>query len=210
MRLNQFIFLVSSTVILGAIIGIVTAVLGFGVHLPWFVGLIEGAFLATTSLMGFWAYLMLNFIARVTLPRRVWRWAQMLILALVLYDMLWSRYHIDVVRQPLTHALYHTYFIQAIWPLLLGIVAAYIKRRMSGKGSFLPTLFYLYVFTVIDWLLVLKAHSDSMVNQTGLVMFLCNAYMVLIFGKLLSPRPASGAREDQSSGSPRRTKVSEA
>ena len=188
MRLNQFVFLIASTVVLGAIVGIGTALIGFGVHLPWFVALIEGAFLATTSLMGFWAYLTLNFIARTTLPQRFWRWAQILIVALVLYDMLWSRYHLDVARNPLHHTAFSIYLIQGLWPLVVAAIGAAVKLRLSGKGSFLPTLFYLYVFTIIDWLLVLKAHSNSMVNQTGLVMMVCNVYMILIFGFLLSPK----------------------
>jgi len=189
MRLNQLIFLIASTVILGCVVGVVTIATGIWIHLPWYGGLSTGGMLATTSLMGFWAYLTLNFIARVSLPRRVWRWAQILILALVLYDMLWNRYHIDFVRHPQHHASFITFFIQGIWPFLVALVAAYFKRRLSGPGSFLPTVFYLYVFTVVDWLLVIiGSHSGPIVNLTGIVMVACNVYMILIFGKLLSPR----------------------
>lgn len=187
MRLNQFIFLLASTVGLGAFIGILTSVAGIWIHIPWYLGLIEGGFMATTSLMGLWAYLTLNFIARITLPRRVWRWAQMLILALVLYDMFWSRYHLDAVRHPTSHPSYTIFFIQAAWPLAAAMIGAGFKRKLSGTGSFLPTVFYLYVFTVIDWLLVIRAYTEpALVNQTGFVMMACNLYMILIFGKLLS------------------------
>ncbi|QSO50516.1 KinB-signaling pathway activation protein [Alicyclobacillus curvatus] len=187
MRLNQFIFLIVSTVVLGAVAGIMTSVLGLWLHVPWFVGLVSGAFLATTSLMGFWAYLTLNFIAAMTLPRRVWRWTQGLILVLVLYDMLWWRYHIDTVRHPANHTALSAYLIQGLWPLAVAIVAAVVKRRLSGRGSFLPSVFYLYVFTIVDWLLVIRAESaGAIVNQTGLVMMVCNVYLLLIYGKLLS------------------------
>jgi KinB signaling pathway activation protein len=187
MRLNQFVFLLASTVGLGALIGVATSLSGVWIHIPWYLGLIEGGFMATTSLMGFWAYLTLNFIARITLPRRVWRWAQMLVLALVLYDMFWSRYHLNATRQPANHPAFTVFFTQALWPLLVALIAAFFKRRLSGKGSFLPTVFYLYVFTVVDWLLVIRAHSQSnLVNQTGIVMMACNVYMILIFGKLLT------------------------
>jgi KinB signaling pathway activation protein len=186
MRLNQFIFFVSTTVILGSLFGLISVLLGFGVQLPWYLGIVEGAFLATTSLMGFWAYLMLNFIARVTVPFRVWRWAQVLVLLLVIFDMLVERHKL------ISHALpARSYIFEALWPLVLALLVGIWKRRLSGKGSYVPTVFYLYVFTILDWLLVLKtAQASSMVNQTGLIMFVCNAYMILIFGKLLSPRPA--------------------
>lgn len=187
MRLNQFIFLLASTVILGVVVSISTNATGWWLHLPWFVALISGAFLATTSLMGFWAFLTLNFVAGITLPRRVWRWAQVVITLLVLYDMMWYRYHIDAVRHPTGHAPFTTFLIQGSWPLLVALIAAGFKRRLSGKGSYLPTVFYLYVFTIIDWLLVIKSQTGAIVNQTGLVMMACNVYMILIFGKLLSP-----------------------
>lgn len=187
MRLNQFIFLLASTVALGAVVSILTIATGIWLHLPWFVALISGAFLATTSLMGLWAYLTLNFVAGITLPRRVWRWAQVVITLLVLYDMLWYRYHIDVVRHPSQHAAFSIFLVQAIWPMLVALIAAGFKRKLSGKGSYLPTVFYLYVFTVVDWLLVIRSQTGPIVNQTGIVMMACNVYMILVFGKLLSP-----------------------
>jgi len=187
MRLNQLTFLLASTVILGALVSVATIGTGWWLHLPWFVGLVSGAFLATTSLMGFWAYLTLNFIAGITLPRRVWRWAQAVITGLVLYDMLWYRYHIDVVRHPTAHEPFLSFFIQGLWPFLVALIAAGFKRKLSGRGSYLPTVFYLYVFTVVDWLLVINSHTGPIVNETGIVMMACNTYMILIFGKLLSP-----------------------
>ncbi|MCF8565972.1 KinB-signaling pathway activation protein [Alicyclobacillus tolerans] len=200
MRLNQFVFLLASTVILGGLMGIITIATGLWLHLPWFVAFVSGAFLATTSLMGFWAYLTLNFIARSTLPRRVWRWMQVIITALVLYDMLWYRYHIDAVRHPANHPPYATFLIQGLWPFVVALIAAGFKRRLSGKGSFVPTVFYLYVFTVVDWLLVIRSQTGPIVNQTGIVMMACNVYMILIFGKLLSPDAGSFGLKRQEMG----------
>lgn len=187
MRLNQFIFLLASTVVLGAVMGILLSSAGYSVHIFWFTGLITGAFFATTSLMGFWAYLTLNFIARITLPRRVWRWAQTLILVIVLYDMLWWRYHLDATNHPTAHPSFWTFFVQGMWPLVVAVVGAIAKQRLSGRGNFLPALFYLYVFTVVDWLLVIRSESGPIVNYSGIVMMACNVYLALIFGKLLSP-----------------------
>jgi KinB signaling pathway activation protein len=164
-----------------------TSVSGLFIHVYWYTGMIEGGFLATTSLMGFWAYLTLNFVARITLPRRVWRWMQMLILALVLYDMFYVRYHIEHLRH--VNVSYTPYLIQAAWPLGVALIGAFAKRKLSGKGSFLPSLFFLYVFTVVDWLLVIWYKNGAIVNQTGLIMMACNVYLLLIYGKLLSRTP---------------------
>lgn len=195
MRLDKFIFLVFSTVFLGALVGIVASISHLWIQVYWFTGLIEGGFLATTCLMGFWAYLTLNFIARMTIPWRVWRWAQMLILALVFYDMLWLRYHDAALQNPAHHAPYSTFLLEGLWPFVVALLAAIWKRRLSGKGSYLPTVFYLYVFTVVDWLLVIWFYAGPIAEQTGFIMMVCNIYMILIFGKLLSPRPAVSAKD---------------
>ncbi len=142
-------FLLASTVMVGALTGVMTSLLGLWMHLSWYAGLVSGAFFSTTSLMRFWAYLMLNFVARVTLPRRVWRWAQAVFLLMAIYDMLWWRYHLNVTMHA-THAMFSTYCYQGFWPLVAAIIGAYLKRRMSGSASFLPALFFIYVFTVID------------------------------------------------------------
>jgi KinB signaling pathway activation protein len=191
MRLHQFIFLVASTVLIGALAGLATSLTGLWMHLPWYAGMVSGAFFSTTSLMGFWAYLTLNFIARITLPRRVWRWAQVLVLALVIYDMLWGRYHLNSTVHADQHVDYWTYFVQGFWPLVVGLVGASLKRRQSGQGSFLPALFFLYVFTVIDslpfiWLQYGWSQSGPLVNQILIVMMACNLYITLIYGKLLN------------------------
>ncbi|WP_188881230.1 KinB-signaling pathway activation protein [Alicyclobacillus cellulosilyticus] len=196
MRLHAFIFLLASTVAVGAATGWLITLPGTWIRVPWYVGLVAGAFLATTSLMGFWAFLTLNFVARSTLPRRVWRWLQAAITLLVLYDMLYGRYQLAAARNPAHHPSYATYFVQGAWPFVAALLAAWWKRRLSGPGSYLPTVFFLYVFTVLDWLLVIKANiPPGIVNGTGLVMMACNVYLILIYGRLLTPSsaPAPGA-----------------
>src|SRR5579875_3264501 len=208
MRLNQFVFFIASTVILGGFIGILTAGLNISVHgVHWYEGMTEGALMATNSLMGFWAFLMLNFVARIILPRRVWRWSQALLVIMAVYDMLWWRYHLFTARHPHTHTDYMYYFLQAIVPFIVAVFAAKVKERLSGKGSFLPTVFFLYVFTIADCLLVLIESPGRILNQTGIITIFCNVYMILIFGKLLSPRSetvssTNEVKADPSSGSP--------
>ncbi|MCL6516905.1 KinB-signaling pathway activation protein [Alicyclobacillus sp.] len=191
MRLNRLMFLIATTVLLGAAAGVVTSLTGLWLHVPWFTGLISGAFFSTTSLMGFWAYLTLNFIARVTLPQRVWRWAQMLILALVLYDMLYWRYHLHTAAGADAGSFWSSFW-QGLWPVFPALAGAWAKRRLSGRGSFLPALFFLYVFTMLDslpfiWFEYGSSQMGPLVNQTLLIMMICNLYLILIFGKLLSP-----------------------
>ena len=142
---NFFLFLLS-TVLLGTITGGLFSALGVFVHISLANGFVEGGMLATNCLMGFWAYLMLDFTASITLPARVWKWARVLILVLVLYDMLFWRYHYATVSSGFGHASSVTYFIQGVWPFFAAILGGYIKSRYSGRNRFFPTVFFLYVF----------------------------------------------------------------
>jgi KinB signaling pathway activation protein len=105
--------------------------------------------------------------------------------------MLWGRYHLNSAVHADQHVDYWTYFVQGFWPLVAGVVGASLKRRQSGRGSFLPALFFLYVFTVIDslpfiWLQYGWSQSGPLVNQILIVMMACNLYITLIYGKLLN------------------------
>jgi KinB signaling pathway activation protein len=184
-RLTQFLVLVCSTVCVGAAAGLLLTLTGWFLHLSWLQGLISGAFFSTTCLMGFWAYLMLNFVASTALPKRVWRWAQWLLIAVVLYDLLVLRYQADAARRPGEAPHYAVYLIQGLWPLAAAAVTGWIKRRQSGSGSFLPAMFYVYVFTFLDGLLVIWPNQGAVVNQASAVLTVCNMYIVLVYGKLL-------------------------
>lgn len=185
MRLNQLLILLGSTVCVGAVMGWLLTLTGWFLHLSWLAGLISGAFFSTTCLMGFWAYLMLNFVATSALPRRVWRWAQWLLMGVVLYDLLVLRYQSDAARTPGHPPAYLPYLLQGLLPLVAAVITGWLKRRQSGRGSFLPAAFYVYVFTFVDGLLVIWPHQGAVVSQASAVLTLCNAYIMLVYGKLL-------------------------
>ncbi len=185
MKLDKFLFFLTSTVMLGSLLGLITGAFNILMNVSWYSGVIEGGVLGTNCLMGFWAFLMLNFTVSVSLPQRVWKWAQILVLSLVIYDMFYWRYHYAVLVSPANHQSLVSYTWQALVPLVVAILTGMVKQRLSGKGSFLPTLFFVYVFTALDSMLVLRLHASSVINQTGIIMLLCNVYMILIFGLLL-------------------------
>lgn len=188
MGVKKLSFFLISTVLFGSLFGGGLSALGLLVHISWYNGLVEGGLLATNCLMGFWAYLLLRFTISTTLPSRVWRWTQILVLLVVIYDMLFWRYDFATVNQSHVQGVLVTYLIQGLWPLVVAIIGGIIKFRIAGKGSFIPTVFFLYVFTVLDWVLVLKIHSNSIVNQTGVIMMVCNLYILFMYGKLLSKK----------------------
>ncbi len=194
MGVKKLSFFLVSTVVFGSLFGGLLSVFGVFVHISWFKGIVEGGILATNCLMGFWAYLMLKYTVSAVLPLRVWRWAQVLVLCLVVYDMVFWRSKIVSITNGTTHMTEGAYIIQGLWPLVIAVIGGFVKYRFTGKGNFVASVFFLYVFTVLDWVLVLKVHSSSIVNQTGLIMMACNFYILFLYPRLLSSLPYSAKK----------------
>jgi KinB signaling pathway activation protein len=185
MTLKRLGILFLVTVVVGILIGLLNASLGiFGEIRPFF-GVEVGGFVAATSLMGFWAYLTLNYTVRNFLPWRYWAWVQLLLIAVVYYDMVYFRYmRLSAGQGPL-----YPYFRFATIPLLWALLVAGCKIRLSGKRAFIPTVFFMYCFTVLEWFVALKSGFESVTPIIGSILMGCNACLVLLLGKIIKPQP---------------------
>ncbi|TCP52254.1 KinB signaling pathway activation protein [Tumebacillus sp. BK434] len=187
MNLRKFLTLFFTTALIGVLLGTITTLTGwFGeIRLVW--GMITGGFLSATTLMGFWAYLTLNFTMRNFISFRFWVTIQVLLIVLVLFDMIYFRYLWtgkgagDVLP----------FIGYAMWPLGVAMLVAYIKGRISGMRSFIPSVFFLYCFTVLEWFLALKSGELLQMSQIGIILLGCNVYLLLMYTRLLKqPSPS--------------------
>jgi KinB signaling pathway activation protein len=184
MTLKRYGLLLLSTVAVGISIGILNAITGIFGNIRLFFGVEVGGFVAATSLMGFWAYLMLNFTVRNFLPWRYWIWVQILLVGLVFYDMVYFRYlQFSGGRGSLL-----PYVVFATIPLLWAILVAFMKTRVSGTRSFVPTVFFMYCFTILEWFVALKSGIPSVTHIIGTILMGCNAYVILLLGKMVKPQ----------------------
>ncbi|BCJ87297.1 KinB-signaling pathway activation protein [Effusibacillus dendaii] len=187
MNLKKFSFMVVTTVLVGILTGMLNAVTGLFANLELFFGFQAGGFVSATALMGFWAYLTLNFIVRGFLPVRFWRWLQVLVIVVVYIDFVYIRY---ITEGQNTGSIW-PYVWFATWPLLVSIIAAYFKVKQSGKDSFVPALFFMYVFTIVEWFVALKSGLTGLTIMIGTILLACNTYLLLILGPLLRRSPQS-------------------
>jgi KinB signaling pathway activation protein len=183
MTFRRFLILVLSTVAIGLVCGYVTTLTGLLGQVRPFRGLITGGFVSATSLMGFWAYLTLNFIMRGFITFRAWLIIQVVLIVVVFVDMVVLRHDISGPNDG-----YGAYLLFAAWPLAISAIVAWIKSKLSGWKSFIPALFYLYVFTVIEWIPGLNISNElNMQIQMGFVLLACNTFLLLILGKIIVP-----------------------
>lgn len=199
MNLRRFVFMVATTVMIGILIGTLNAVTKIFTDVGLFFGMQMGGFVSATALMGFWAYLTLNFLVRGMIPQQLWKWIQLVIIAVVYIDFIYLRYMFEGQG---TQSVW-PYIWFATWPLLIALAMSYLKAKDSGRTAFVPAFFFLYVFTVVEWYVALRMGVDlkrkGMLQQEGLITVIgtiligCNSYLILILGRLLR-RPSSGRR----------------
>lgn len=181
MTLRKFGFMVITTVAVGILIGVLHAVTDLFADIRLFFGVEVGGFVSATALMGFWAYLTLNFIVRGVLPQRVWEWVQGLIVVVVYVDMIYIRY---MTEGQGTGSIW-PYVWFATWPLLVSLVVAYVKALDSGMRAYVPAVFFLYVFTAIEWYVALKSGFAGLTVIIGTILLACNSYLILLLGRIL-------------------------
>jgi KinB signaling pathway activation protein len=186
MNLRKFWTLYLSTALVGLLIGLITALLP-AFQIPILHGIIAGGFVSATTMMGFWAYLTLNFTMRNFVSFRIWLIIQAALVLLVFYDMVYFRYMWTTNGA----GSMWPFFWYAFWPFVIALIVAWIKSRLSGFRSFIPAVFFMYVFTIIEWFVALKSGQTLQMTQIGIILLGCNTFMLLLYTRLLRmPTPS--------------------
>lgn len=180
MTLRKFAFMVFTTIGIGMGVGLIHSISKLFTDMGVFFGLQVGGFVSTTALMGFWAYLTLNFLVRGLIPPRLWQSIQLLLIAVIFVDMIYLRY----INEGQTGSIW-PFVGYASWPLAIALIVAYAKAKLSGASAFVPAIFFLYVFTVVEWYVALKFDIAGLTTVVGTILLAANSYLILILGRLL-------------------------
>ncbi len=146
-----------------------------------FVLLVFGGMFSVLSQMGFFAYLTLHRIALGMLrSHSLWGMIQGVFIAFAFFDFVYFR-----------HAAFggqgESILSDFLLPLVLFIVAlvtAYFKKKATNSYAYIPTLFFMFVITIIEWLVGLFQKDLGIVWIIGVTLIACNAYQVLTLHKL--------------------------
>jgi KinB signaling pathway activation protein len=189
-KIKSWLFLFITTLLIGIVSAIsVGLILNFPENSSLFelflyiFGLIGfGALFSVFSQMGFFAYLTIHrFGLGIFKSHRLWNGVQLVLVAVVLFDLFYLRY-----------ASFHkegesiTYYI--LIPLLIlvyGLGIAYLKVKQTTKVAFIPTLFFITVVTILEWVPVLKENNMLSLWMGFVPLMLCNTYQILMLHRLL-------------------------
>ncbi len=184
-----------STLLLG---GVVTSITGFivrwdefsSIFMPfdflevlsvlfWLFGV--GLIFSIISQMGFFAYLTIHrFGLGIFKSHKLWNGVQVVLIVFVLFDLVYFRY--NAFAEEGDSLL--PYIGLAGMLLAAGLIAAFLKVRISSKETFIPALFFMIVVTSIEWVPILRVNEHSWVWLMIFPLLICNAYQLLILQKI--------------------------
>lgn len=180
--------------------GVVTGILGLIVRWEFFSQYLSsgeyteflGAFLwmiflgftmSVVAQMGFFAYLTVHqFGVNLFRTLTLWNWVQLLIIAVVIFDLVFFRFKLTAGDTGRT-VLYLTLLFSL---LAVSIVTAYFKAKWTKKHTLISALFFMIVITTLEWLPALMVRSGNIDSWVTILLFpllAVNAYQLLMLPK---------------------------
>jgi KinB signaling pathway activation protein len=180
--------------------GFVTAVLGLIVRWEFFSQYLEagetgqfigallwmiflGFTMSVVAQMGFFAYLTVHqFGVNIFKTLTLWNWVQLLIIAVVLFDLIFFRFRLTSEGSGRT-LLYLTLLASLV---IVSSVTAYFKAKWTKKHTLISALFFMIVITTLEWLPALMVRSGNIDTWVTILLFpllAVNAYQLLMLPK---------------------------
>ncbi|OAS23261.1 KinB-signaling pathway activation protein [Paenibacillus oryzisoli] len=143
--------------------------------------ILGGATISVLSQMGFFAYLIVRFIAvGIIRSKTVWDLLQLAVVIVVLFDLVYLRKTNFNTSESLLG-----YFILPTCVLIISLAVSYWKVKMTNRNAFIPTLFFMTAVTVLEAVPALKLDNSASSLFMLAPLFVCNAWQILTLHKIL-------------------------
>jgi KinB signaling pathway activation protein len=145
--------------------------------------IVVGATMSLIAQMGFFAYLTIHqFGMNMFRTLRLWNWVQLLIIAVVIFDLIVFRFAPNAE----TTGQVGLYSVLLIILISAAVVTAYFKAKWTNKTAFISALFFMIVVTTLEWLPALMVEAGNIDSWVTLLLFpflSVNAYQLLALPK---------------------------
>ncbi|WP_152657649.1 KinB-signaling pathway activation protein [Oceanobacillus sp. CFH 90083] len=160
--------------------------------------LVLGLTFAAISMTGFFAYLFVNRMG-LNLFKGYWPLVQVGLIVFILFDLIYFPYRAaggDV-------AIYWFILIAAAM-LVIGWIVAKLKTKETNSTAFIPALFFMIVFTTVEWVPGLMVDGTDYAWLMVIPLLVCNTYQILTLHRL--PFVEKERKQEQKSVSKSRKK----
>lgn len=144
--------------------------------------LLGGATFSVLSQMGFFSYLIVRYIAIGFIKnQRIWEWMQLILIAVAFFDLTYLSHHAFAkAGESWVHFLG--------LPSLLFVIAlavSYWKMKLTKPSGFIPTLFFMFVVTILEAVPALKLNSPPSYFFMLTPLIVCNAWQILQLHRII-------------------------
>lgn len=142
---------------------------------------VTGMTFGVFAMMGFFAYLMVNYIAlSIFRQPTIWRGVQIVLTIVTLVDL--------VVLPIYLLDKHHVWYLYLVLPIVLFAATHFVAKRKAtetNQAAYVPAVFFLVVVTSIEAWPALKSDDFKSIVWMMIPLFLCNAWQILQLHKLL-------------------------
>lgn len=197
MNIQKWIGLFIKTLILGGVVSLIVSFfiksgeyteflkpfdfVNFSGVVIWYI--IYGFLYSVISQTGFFAYLFVNQFG-LSLFRSFWVPVQIVLIAFVLFDLVYFPYHGMNKEMSL-----YIFILMSLAILVYGLIIARIKAVQTHQRAFVPALFFMVVITAIEWVPGLRTGEVDFAAIMIITLLVCNTYQLLQLHKLTESAP---------------------
>lgn len=183
MTLKKLIFWFWSTLLIGAVTALASAFLfeviaGEQIFGPFVKRLLLGLSLAAVAELGFFSYLIFNWLSRGLIQNR--NWYQVFLLGLLLIVLANLVY---LYSSKFTGTSLWLHLSVPVLIILVGLVVAGLKVKWTHPTALIPTLFFMIVATILEAIPSINIMDGNtpylIMLQNILVLLVCNAWQIL-------------------------------
>ncbi|MDF2684047.1 MAG: hypothetical protein K0R47_5237 [Brevibacillus sp.] len=191
MSLRKYGWLFFTTLLLGGLGGVLVAFifdlekLLEGSAGNFFVGtlmyVLYGMTISIVAQMGFFAYMTINYFAKTIFKTpAMWKSVQMFLVVFVFFDMIYLRY-----TSLGEGGSFAPFLVEPILLLIVAVVTAFGKSNLTNRTAWIPTLFFMFVVTALEWIPALKETDVHSTLSMLVPLLFCNVWQVMQLHRLV-------------------------
>lgn len=189
--LRKWFYLFWTTLLIGAFSALVTGIIlqandqqfsflgGSEIGYNILIMLLGGATISVLSQMGFFAYLIIRFIA-MGIVRKKWVWdtVQIILIVVAIIDLVILRHD--------SGESWLSYTTLPLVMLIVGLLVSAWKVKLTNRNGFIPTLFFMTAVTAIEAIPAIRLNTAASTIFMMVPLVASNAWQILILSKVLN------------------------
>ncbi|MRN57074.1 KinB-signaling pathway activation protein [Paenibacillus monticola] len=140
-----------------------------------------GVLVSVYAQLGFFAYLILNYMGIGVFPRKIWQYIQLVLAVLALLELIFLRTFVGGDRDVISD------LVLGISILLTALIVTYFKVKSTNASAWIPTFFFMSAISIVEIIGVLRIGVDSATVFIVVPLVACNAFQILMLHRVLKP-----------------------